>query len=133
MALSKAIVLYILTGSIGTYIAFVILGSITNEYVRLETSRITVSDSISLGKHEISGYVTLPSRCHRLISRIVKLDDTNFLFDFRTWEDPNRRCSDEPTAERFELTLFAPTGIAYQALMDDEPIALSVVQHIAKK
>jgi len=127
----RTIVVFTAVASVFAFVVLLGFGALVQTQIEADSRHIIVRDALGQRVHRLSGMVMVPSDCHELISRAMELDVTNYLLMFRTWEDPNRVCNNEDMPRQFNLTVFAPsTGVAFQAMLDDVSIPLTVIPTI---
>jgi hypothetical protein len=120
---------FICFSGIVAYGAFLLLDGVVNADTKKEASTIVVRDVLDRNTHNLSGTVMVPSPCHQLIAYTQKMDPSNYLLAFDTWENPSRVCERVPVPRDFQLTLFAPpTGISLQGMFNDRTIPLRIIE-----
>ncbi len=114
---------------ITAYGAFLLLDGVVNADTREKASTIVVRDLLDRNTHNLSGVVLVPSPCHQLITYTTRIDASNYLLTFETWEDPSRVCERDFVPRAFHLTLLAPeTGIALQGVFNERSVPLEVIR-----
>lgn len=114
-----------------TYIILIVMGKFVDAQIEHDINTVIVRDRLAVGVHNLSGMVMMPSSCHDVSATASKIDLSNYLITFKGWKNPSRECIEEETPQWFHLTVFAPsTGVAFQAVLDERPIPLTVVPTI---
>lgn len=120
---------FLCLSGITAYGAFLLLDGVVNADTRERASTIVVRDVLDRNTHNLSGTVMVPSPCHQLITYTTRIDASNYLLTFETWEDPSRVCERDFVPRVFHLTLFAPpTDIALQGVFNEQSVPLEVIK-----
>ncbi len=112
-----------------TYASYLYFGSVNAAYFG-EPEPIAILDILKKdGEHHLSGYVPVPSPCHGLTVTPKEIDETHYLLEFTTWQEPSRSCEPLGESRAFSTIVFAPsTGITFSAAVDEKELPIRITK-----